>query len=74
MDKFEEIFCKQNPTTTLSCGNPDCRKDNVFKTKDVIKGKSFEFECGSCGKTTKADTSKLKNLISQLKKIGISAK
>lgn len=74
MDKFEEAYCKQNPTTSLPCGNPDCKKDNVFKTKDVINDKSFEFKCDFCGETTKSDVSKLKSFIAQLKKMGIVAK
>ena len=75
MNKYTELFCQQNPKMTFPCGNPNCKKEHTFKSKDVFKGKSFEFQCKFCGSSTKIDTSKfIKDFESQLKKLGIRLK
>lgn len=75
MDKYIEVFCKQNPKISFSCGNPDCKKEHTFKTKDVFKNKTYKFECSACGNTTEADTTKfVKDFVAQLKKLGITVK
>lgn len=75
MDKYIEVLCKQKPKISFPCGNPDCKKDHTFKSKEVFKNKSFKFTCESCGKTTEIDTTKfVKDFISQLKKMGITVK
>lgn len=75
MDKYTEVFRAQNPNTTFSCGNLDCRKESAFKTKDVFKNKSFVFRCDSCGKITEIDAAKLaKDIATQLKKLGVTAR
>lgn len=73
MDKYDEAFCKQNPKMALECANPTCKKKHTFKTKDVLKGKPFEFKCVSCGEVTKTQFS-IKDAMSQLKKTGVKAK
>lgn len=75
MDKYIEVFCKQNPKISFPCGNPKCKKEHTFKTKDVFKGKTFEFECASCGMSTEVETAKfVKDFVAQLKKLGITVK
>lgn len=75
MDKYTEIFCKQNPKISLSCGNPICKRKHTFKTKDVFKSKKYSFRCVSCGNTTEVDTSKFtKDLTIQLKELGVTVK
>lgn len=75
MDKYIRVLCEQNPKTTLSCDNPNCKKEHTFKTNQVLKNKSFEFECNYCGKTVKYDTSKfVSDLVNQFKKLGITVK
>lgn len=75
MDKYIEVFCKQNPNISFPCGNPDCKKEHTFKSKDVFKNKTYTFECTSCGKTTEVDTTKfVKDFVSLLKKMGITVK
>lgn len=72
MNKYIEVFCQQNPKISFPCGNPHCKKEHTFKSKDVFKGKSFEFKCESCDNTTEIDTSKfVKDFEAQLKKLGI---
>ena len=75
MDKYIEVFCKQNPEITFPYGNPKCKKEHTFKTKEVFKKKTYKFECSSCGTNTEVDTSKfVKDFVSQLKKLGITVK
>lgn len=75
MDKYIEVFCKQNPKISFPCGNPDCKKEHTFKTKDVFKNKTYKFECSTCGNTTDVDTTKfVKDFVTQLKKLGITVK
>ena len=59
MDKYIEVLCKQNPKISFPCGNPDCKKEHTFKSKDVFKNKTYQFVCENCGKTTEVDTTKL---------------
>lgn len=42
MEKHIEIFCKQNPQTTLAC--PNCKKKFKAKTKDFLQ-KKYEYKC-----------------------------
>lgn len=73
MNKYVEVFCKQNPNFPLPCGNPECKKKTTFKSKDVFKSASFKFTCPSCGKDTTVDTTKFaKDFESQMKKAGIT--
>lgn len=75
MDKYIEVFCKQNPKFSILCGNPDCKKEHTFKSKDVFKGKTYKFKCKYCDKTTEIDTTKfVKDFVSQLKKLGVTVK
>ena len=75
MDKYIEVFCNQNPKISFPCGNPDCKKEHTFKSKEVFKNKTYTFECKSCGETTEVDTTKfVKDFVSQLKKMGIVVK
>lgn len=75
MDKYIEVFCRQNPKFSIPCGNSDCKKEHIFKSKDVFEDKIYKFECKFCGETTKIDTTKfVKDFISQLKKLGITVK
>ena len=75
MNKYIELFCQQNPKFSLPCGNPHCKKEHIFKSKDVFKGKSFEFKCESCGNTTTFERDPfIKNFEAQLKKNGIVVK
>ena len=73
MDKYIEVFCKQNPKFPLPCGNPDCGEEHDFNSKDVFKNKSFEFQCNRCGKSTSVNSAAIaKDIISKLKKFGIT--
>lgn len=75
MDKYIEALCKQNPEITLHCGNPQCKKEYKFKSKDVFKKSDYNFTCKVCGKDTKYDTTKfVKDFVTQLKKMGITVK
>lgn len=75
MDKYIEVLCKQNPKISFPCGNPECKKEHTFNSKDVFKKKIYEFKCTSCGKITELDTSEfVKNFVSTLKKMGITVK
>ena len=75
MDKYIEVLCKQNPKISFPCGNPDCKKEHTFKSKDVFKNKTYQFVCENCGKTTEVDTTKfVKDFVFQLKKLGVTVK
>lgn len=75
MDKYIEALCKQKPTITFPCGNPDCKKEHTFKSTDVFKNKTYVFECKFCGKTTELDTTALvKDFVSLMKKMGFTVK
>lgn len=75
MDKYIRVLCEQNPNISFNCGNPDCKKEHTFKTNQVFKDRYFEFECTSCGKTTKVETTKFINdLSNEFKKFGITVK
>lgn len=48
MNKYAEVFEKQNPEWTQPCMN--CNHKNKFKTRDVLKSKKdFVFTCTKCG-------------------------
>lgn len=75
MDKYIEVLCKQNPKMSFPCGNPECKKEHTFKSKDVFKNKIYKFECQYCGVTTELDTTKfVKDFVVQLKKMGVTVK
>ncbi len=75
MNKYIEVFCKQNPNISFPCGNPDCKKEHTFKSKDVFKNNSYKFKCSSCGEVTNVDTTKfVKDFVATLKKLGITVK
>lgn len=75
MDKYIRVLCEQNPNISFNCGNTDCKKEHTFKTNQVFKDRYFEFECASCGKTTKVETSKfVSDLSNEFKKLGITVK
>ncbi len=75
MNKSAEFFCKQNPTFTLICDNPHCKKEHIFKSKDVFRNQSFEFKCVACGANNVFDANKfMKDFESQLKKLGVRLK
>ncbi len=75
MNKSAEFFCKQNPKFDLTCDNPTCHHKHTFKSKDVFKNQSFEFECDICGASNVFDANKfIKNFEIQLKKMGVHLK
>lgn len=75
MNKYIEVFCKQNPKISFPCGNPKCKKEHTFKTKDVFKCKLYEFTCSACSMSTEIDTTKfIKDFEKQMKKLGITVK
>ena len=75
MNKYIEVFCKQNPEFSLICDNPTCNKKHIFKSKDVFKAQSFKFKCIDCGATNVFNASKfIKDFETQMKKIGIVVK
>ncbi len=75
MDKYVELFCKQNPKMTLECNNPDCKQKTTVNSKDVFKRLSFTLLCSKCNKETIYDTSKFADdFKKQLKKLGVTVK
>lgn len=75
MDKYIELFCKQNPKMILECNNPECKQKTSVNSKDVFKCKSYSFICPKCCQETTYDTSKFVNdFKKQLKKLGITIK
>lgn len=72
MDKYIEIFCKQNPKMNMDCGNPECKHSFEVNSKDFFKNKTYSHVCEQCGKSTEYDTSKfVKDFKEQLKKLGV---
>lgn len=75
MDKFVEVFAKQNPKMNISCGNPKCGKTVMVNTKDYFYAPNSEYilSCPHCGVTTTyyADIT-LKNLKKEFKNNGIT--
>ena len=68
MDK--QIY-KQNPKTTLKCGNKDCNNEFIVKTTELCKGKKYSHICEKCGMSTEYDSSKMfDGVIKQLKALG----
>lgn len=75
MNKYLEVFCKQNPEFILVCGHPDCKAEHTFKSKDVFKSTSFRFKCDCCGNSTTKDSSGLaKDITTNLKRAGITVR
>lgn len=75
MDKYIEVFCKQNPKFPVTCANPKCKKSHMLNSREVLSKKTYNFKCPNCDKITTIDTSKFaKDFISQMKKLGITVK
>ena len=75
MDKYIQVFCKQNPKMTLPCGNPSCKEKHTFNSKDVLKTKTYKFTCPKCGKDTTIDSTKFtEQFVKQLKAMGVTVK
>lgn len=76
MDKFVEIFAKQNPYTEKECENPECRNKVRLKTKDLFSSPNgtYTFTCPVCGGTTTLNgiDKAVDSLKKQFKKMGIS--
>ena len=50
MEKHLEIFCKQNPTMDIECGNEECKYKTKIKTKDFLNTKyTYKYHCKKCG-------------------------
>lgn len=72
MDKYVEVFCKQNPVMKMDCGNAECNYKFEVKTKDFFRNNTYNHTCTKCGKSTEYDTSKFAlDFKKQLKKLGI---
>lgn len=57
MEKHLEIFCKQNPSMDIECGNPECKYKTKIKTKDFLNTKyTYKYHCNKCGHDTTFDT------------------
>ncbi|WP_124067511.1 hypothetical protein [Clostridium sp. E02] len=75
MDKYVEVFCKQNPVMNMACGNSECGCEFEVKTKEFFKNKTYNHTCAKCEKSTDYDTSKfVTGLIQQLKKLGVEVR
>lgn len=57
MEKYIEIFCKQNPMTDIECMNPKCKSKTKIRTKDFLKTKyTYKYHCPKCGSDNLYDT------------------
>ena len=75
MDKYLEVICKQNPKTTLKCGNKDCDNEFMVKTTELCKAKKYSHTCEKCGRSTEYDSSKMfDGVIKQLKALGVTVR
>ena len=75
MDKYLEVFCKQNPKIPLECGNEKCKFKFEVKTADLCKKKKYIRICEKCGKTTEYNCEKMFNdIVKKLKSLGIKVK
>lgn len=75
MDKYIQVFCKQNPEMTLPCGNPECKEKHTFASKDVLETETYQFTCEKCGKVTTIDSTKFtEQFVKQLKAMGVTVK
>ena len=75
MNKYAEVFAKQNPEWTQPCMK--CKHKNKFKTMDVLKSKKdFTFVCTKCGAENILENipSFIKDIERKLKKEGIQVK
>lgn len=73
MDKYVALLCKQNPTMTLKCNNPDCDYKVKVNSADVFTDELYSIVCPDCGKTTTYDTSQFAdNFKKQLQKLGVT--
>lgn len=75
MNKYAEVFAKQNPTWEHKCEN--CNHKNKLKTKEVLSAKGdFVFICSKCGVevTIKDIPTFVNDLEKKLKKMGITVK
>lgn len=75
MNKYAEVFEKQNPEWVQPCMN--CNHNNKFRTKNVLRSKKdFVFTCTKCGadNTLKDIPAIIKDFEKQMKKAGIEVK
>lgn len=56
MDKYVELFCKQNPKMTIKCNNPSCDYECRVNSYDVFKEKEYALHCPKCNKNTIYDS------------------
>lgn len=67
MEKHIEIFCKQNPQTTLAC--PNCKKKFKAKTKEFLQKKyEYKCQCKYCKSNITFDTKDFYKSLETLKK------
>ena len=43
MDKYLQILCKQNPETTIECGNPDCKNKITVNSEELFSNDIYTF-------------------------------
>lgn len=68
MEKHLEIFCKQNPTMDIECGNEECKYKTKIKTKDFLNTKyTYKYHCKKYGHDTIFDTKNLHKTLESLK-------
>lgn len=72
MDKYVELFCKQNPEMKLKCQNPECDKEFKVRSKEVFSVKEYRHNCQYCNKESVFETTKFADSFKeQLKKLGV---
>lgn len=72
MENYVRLICKQNPTMTIPCPNPDCKhgQKHTFKTADVLSVDTFEFKRDEA--PCKIDAAKIRASIKkQLDEVGL---
>lgn len=77
MDKYLEVFIKQNPKITFECQNENCKHRHEFSTREVfMAGDTFTFDCFKCGNQSNITglTVFKKEMIRKLKSIGVIVK
>ena len=75
MDKYVELFCKQNPKMTIKCNNPECDYECQVNSHDVFEEKEYAFHCPKCNKNTIYDSNEFAgNFKKQLNAMGIFLK
>lgn len=77
MDKYLEVFAKQNPKMEFKCQADGCGRAYKFSTKKVLSsGDTFSFECPACGNQSHmTGLNKFKkDLIKQFKDLGLTVR